>query len=73
MREKNKLVRLRTAEREEMFRAWLKGHTYAEIANEHGTYRQKPRAVVLSFKPSNEQFRVHDHFWRLRQLRSQQG
>jgi hypothetical protein len=69
MQEKIKLVRLTAAEREAMLRLWRKGYTFAQIAKLHGTYRQKPRSVVLSFRPSFEDFRVHDHFRRLSQFR----
>lgn len=67
--DKTKPLRLSSKEREDMFALWRKGHTFAEIAKKYGTYRQKPRAVVLSFGPSFEDFRCHDHFRRLHQFR----
>lgn len=68
-----KQVRLSSDARQSMFRLWRKGYTFAEIAQKYSTYRQKPRAVVLSFKPSFEDFRCHDHFRRLNQFQSPRG
>ena len=62
--------RLTAKERETMFRLWREGCSFAEIAKKFGTYRQKPRSVVMSFKPSFEDYRRHDHFRRLNQFRS---
>lgn len=73
MKEKVKFARLTRREREAMFCLWRKGYTFARIAQLYGTYRQKPRAVVLSFKPSFEDYRCHDHFRRLSEFRSQQN
>ena len=72
MQEKIKQVRLTLKEREAMYRLWRKGYTFAQIAKMHGTYRQKPRSVVLSFKPSFEDHRVHHHFRLLRRFRGPQ-
>lgn len=62
-------VRLSSQQRWEIFSLWRKGYTFAEIAQKYDTYRQKPRAVVLSFSPSFEDYRCHDHFYRLQQIR----
>jgi hypothetical protein len=66
---KTQQVRLTSKEREAMYQLWRKGYTFAQIAKSNGTYRQKPRAVVLSFRPSFQDYRVHDHFRRLKQFR----
>lgn len=58
--------KLTPKERTRMYRLWLKGWTYSEIAKRFGTYRQKPRSVVLSFKPSFADERRHHHYRLLR-------
>lgn len=69
MQNKQPQQRLSSEQREAMFYLWRKGHGFAQIAKQYGTYRQKPRSVVLSFHPSFEDFRAHDHFRRLHQFR----
>ncbi len=62
-------LRLSRKDREVIFGLWRNGQTYAEIAKRYNTYRQKPRAVVLSFRPTFADYRCHDHFRRLSQFR----
>lgn len=51
-----------------MYHLWLEGRTFAEIAKQYGTYRQKPRSVVLSFAPGFAEHRRHHHYRLLRHL-----
>ena len=68
MQDKSKRVLLPSKQRQAIYRLWRKGHSFAEIAKRMGMYRQKPRSIVLSFHPSFEDYRAHDHFRRLRQF-----
>lgn len=65
--------RLTPGERRQMYHLWLQGRTFAEIAKEFDTYRQKPRSVVLSFDPSFAAHRRHHHFRLLRALKRGHG
>ncbi len=53
-------------ERRLIYRQWQKGWTYAELARRHATRRQNTRAIVLSFSPRLEDYRMHDYHWRER-------
>jgi len=53
-------------ERRLIYRDWRRGQTYAELARRHGTRRQNTRAVVLSFSPRLEDYRMHDYHLRER-------
>lgn len=58
-------------ERRNIYRAWLNGKTYAELAKTHATHRETMRALVLSFMPSLEDFRRHDYHRRTRVFHQQ--
>ena len=55
-------------ERAVIFRSWREGRTFAELAASYGTHRQTTRAIVHSFNPRREDFRLHDYAWRERML-----
>lgn len=56
-------------ERKAIYRAWLHGVSYAELALTYGTRRQTTRGIVLRFHPQLEDYRLHDYHRRRRRHR----
>jgi len=51
-----------------IYRSWLAGRTFSDLAKSHTTHRQTTRAIVLSFKPRLEDYRMHDYACRQKQF-----
>lgn len=50
-----------------MWKLWLKGYTYVELAKKYEMYRQKTRTIILGTSPKLEDFRKHDENRRIRE------